>query len=61
MGENEARWKGYTFEVCQKRTDEYGEPICRDVTVYYCSNCGRRTVVRENYCPSCGKKMRKEN
>lgn len=59
MEDKEAKWKGYTFEAYQKRTDEYGEPIYKNVTVYYCSNCGRRTVVQENYCPSCGCKMRK--
>lgn len=56
---SEAYWKGYT-QGAYHGMDEYDEPIFRDVSVYKCSNCGRRTVIQENYCPSCGKKMRKE-
>ena len=59
MTENEARWKGFVYSAYHG-TDEWGEPIYRDVNVYHCSNCNRRTVVQENYCPSCGRKMRKE-
>ena len=52
------RWEGY----CHSRfcgTDEFGDPIYRDGVVYYCSNpkCRRKTVVKENFCPSCGAKM----
>lgn len=52
------RWEGYTHSrYCGM--DEYGEPVYRDGTVYYCSNpkCRRKTVVKENFCPSCGAKM----
>ena len=52
------RWEGYTHSrYCG--IDEYGDPIYRDGTVYYCSNpkCRRKTVVKENFCPSCGAKM----
>lgn len=52
------RWEGYTHSrYCG--IDECGEPIYRDGTVYYCSNpkCRRKTVVKENFCPSCGAKM----
>lgn len=52
------RWEGYTHSrYCG--IDEYHEPIYREGTVYYCSNpkCRRKTVVKENYCPSCGRKM----
>lgn len=51
-----ARWEGYTHSrYCG--IDEYGEPIYRDGIVYYCSNpkCRRRTVIKENYCPACGR------
>lgn len=34
--------------------DEDGEPIWREVNVYHCSHCNRRTVIKEKYCPSCG-------
>lgn len=52
------RWEGYTHSrYCG--IDEYGEPIYRDGTVYYCANpkCRRKTVIKENFCPSCGAKM----
>lgn len=52
------RWEEYIHSrYCG--IDEYGEPIYRDVIVYYCSNpkCRRKTVIKENYCPSCGRKM----
>lgn len=52
------RWESYTYS-CYCGTDEYGEPVCRDGVVYYCSNpkCRRETVIKENYCPNCGAKM----
>lgn len=49
-------WKGYTtsaFYGC----DDYGDPIYRDVTIYYCSLCHRKSVVKEKFCPNCGAKM----
>ena len=52
------RWEGYTHSrYCGN--DEYGDPVYRDGVVYYCSNpkCRRKTVIKENYCPSCGAKM----
>lgn len=55
------RWEGYTHSrYCGM--DEYGDPIYRDGTVYYCSNpkCRRKTVVKEKFCPSCGTKMNLE-
>lgn len=51
-------WEGYTHSrFCG--LDEFSEPIYRDGVVYYCSNprCRRKTVIKENYCPSCGAKM----
>lgn len=52
------RWEGYTHSrYCGN--DEYGNPVFRDGVVYYCSNpkCRRKTVIKENFCPSCGAKM----
>ena len=52
------RWEGYTHS-CYCGIDQCGDPIFREKTVYYCSNpkCRRKTVVKENFCPSCGAKM----
>lgn len=52
------RWEGYSHSrYCGIDAD--GEPVYRDGVVYYCSNpkCRRKTVIKENYCPSCGSKM----
>lgn len=54
--ERHGYWKGYTksaFCGC----DDYGNPIYRDVKIYYCSLCDRKSVVREKFCPNCGAKM----
>ena len=50
------RWKGYT-KSAYRGTDDFGDPIYRDATFFCCSNCGRRTAVKERYCPNCGAKM----
>ena len=50
------KWKGYTH-YAYHGTDDMGEPIWREVIVYHCSECKRRTVIKENYCPNCGAKM----
>ena len=52
------RWEGRQHtSYCG--TDFDGEPVYRDVVVYYCSNpkCRRKTVIKENFCPNCGAKM----
>lgn len=51
------RWKAFTHSAYHGN-DEDGEPIWREVTVYHCNLCNRRTVIRENYCPNCGAEMR---
>ena len=53
-------WKRYTYNIYH-RTDEDGEPIWKPVNVYYCSNCNRRTVIKDNFCPNCGTYMRKDS
>lgn len=52
------RWEGYSHSRYYG-IDADGEPVYRDGVVYYCSNpkCRRKTVIKENYCPSCGNKM----
>lgn len=37
--------------------DQDGEPIYRDGRIYYCSECGHKSIIKHNYCPYCGKKM----
>ena len=49
-------WKGYTHSAYHG-TDEDGEPIWKPVNVYHCSECNRRTVIKDNFCPNCGAKM----
>ena len=39
--------------------DEFGMSIYRHYHYYQCRKCGRRTAVRENFCPNCGADMRK--
>ena len=50
------KWIGYTHHAYHG-TDDMGEPIWRDVIVYHCSECKRRTVIKENDCPNCGAEM----
>lgn len=52
-----AQWKGWntsSFHGC----DDLGEPIYRDAKFYRCSKCNYGTVVKTNYCPNCGAKMK---
>ena len=39
--------------------DEYGMSIYRHYHYFSCRKCGRRTAVKENFCPNCGADMRK--
>lgn len=50
------KWKAFTHSAYHGN-DEDGEPIWREVTVYHCDLCNRRTVIKEKYCPNCGHKM----
>lgn len=53
------QWYSDSKIITQKlsQLDKTENPIYREGVVYYCSNCCRKTVIRENYCPSCGAKM----
>ena len=61
LGQNPKRgeWKAFTRSQFMG-LDEFSEPIYRDGKIYHCSNCGRRTVIKENYCPNCGADMKGE-
>jgi hypothetical protein len=54
------KWKAFTHSA-YRGNDEDGEPIWREVTVYHCDLCNRRTVIKEKYCPNCGCKMQEVN
>ena len=56
---NTAIWKGWTKSYF-KGMDDDDEPIWGRCTYYICSNCGRRTVVADPFCPGCGASMEKE-
>lgn len=52
-------WKEFTVST-YRGTDEFGEPKWGKGKKFICERCLRRTVIRENFCPSCGAKMQKE-
>ena len=54
-----AIWRGWTKSYYKGRDDD-DEPIWGRCTYYICSNCGRRTVIADQFCPGCGASMEKE-
>lgn len=40
-----------------KRYEDNGDPEYKYHNEYVCSICRRRTIVKENFCPTCGAKM----
>lgn len=54
--EKVGRWIGFTHSAYHGIDDD-GEPIWREVKVYHCNLCNRRTVIKENFCPNCGSRM----
>lgn len=48
------RWLSFTGTHYTGREDEYGDPEYKEHVFFVCSNCRRKTVVRENFCPRCG-------
>jgi len=55
------RWEGWTGTHWTGKCDDVGDPEYKEHVVYHCSLCGRRTVIREAYCPTCGAKMEEED
>ena len=51
------RWKGWTATHWTKQYDANGAPIYSEHTYYECSYCGRKTAIKENFCPNCGAVM----
>lgn len=49
------RWERWAETNWTGKFEENGDPEYKQHTVYYyCSECGRRTIVREAFCPNCG-------
>ena len=53
-------WKSFMHSAYHGIDDD-GEPIWREIKVYHCNLCNRRTVIKENYCPNCGARMESED
>ena len=52
------RWLSYTGTHWTGKENEYGDPEYKEHIFFVCSNCRRKTVVREHFCPNCGADMR---
>lgn len=50
-------WRGWTGTHWTKKYDENGDPEYRGHRYYTCLNCGRRTIIKEKFCPNCGFRM----
>ena len=48
------RWLSFSGTHYTGREDEQGDPEYKEHIFFVCSNCRRKTVVRENFCPRCG-------
>ena len=51
------KWNGWTSTHWTGKKDDCGDPIYKEHIYYKCSECGRRTVIREKFCPNCGARM----
>ena len=51
------RWKGWTRSCFTGKYKDYDEPEFKDYKYYQCSECYRKSAIRELYCPQCGAKM----
>lgn len=55
--ERHSHWHGYESCVFMGRYGKDGEPIFQDRKTFMCVKCGRNTIIKETFCPSCGAKM----
>ena len=53
----QGKWKQYEHSTF-RGLDEDKEPIWGKAIVNICDKCGRRTVIKDNFCPNCGAEMR---
>lgn len=51
------RWLSYTGTHYTGKENDYGDPEYKEHIFFVCSNCRRKTVVQENFCPKCGARM----
>lgn len=50
-------WKGWTTSKFTGKYIDVDEPEFKDYKYYTCSECYRKSAIRELYCPSCGARM----
>lgn len=50
-------WKGWTTSKFTGKYKDYDEPEFKDYVYYTCSECYRKSVIQELYCPQCGARM----
>ncbi len=55
--ERHSHWHEYESCVFMGRYGKDGEPIFQDRKTFMCVKCGRNTIIKETFCPSCGAKM----
>lgn len=52
------KWIGWTTSKFTGKYDgSSDDPIYKDYKHYQCADCRRKSAIKENYCPSCGRKM----
>ena len=56
-GPKQGRWEVETKAYWTGKFEENGDPEYKPYPIYHCSECGRATISREKYCPTCGAKM----
>ena len=50
------KWQGFITHA-YIGCDEYGNPKWAERRFFVHRKCGRRTAIKEKYCPNCGAKM----
>ena len=50
-------WKCWTTSRFTGKYKDYDEPEFKDYVYYTCSECYRKSAIKELYCPQCGARM----
>lgn len=59
MTDREGEWQIWYVPVWNGKTNpDTGDPVYVERKQYRCPFCYRRTVIKENFCPTCGADMR---